>query len=76
MINQWGSKHLLLEQIKKKFNRHPEAFWKYNIMPADIIGKIVATSVSRSVLRSASDSEESTKLVQSLGSNGPICNLN
>lgn len=45
-------------------------------MPADIIGKIVATSVSRSVLRSASDSEESTKLVQSLESNGPICNLN
>ena len=28
MINQGGSKHMLLKQIKKVFNRHPGAFHK------------------------------------------------
>ena len=28
MINQGGSKHMLLKQIKKVFNRHPGAFQK------------------------------------------------
>ena len=29
MINQGGSKHMLLKQIEKSFNRHSEAFQKY-----------------------------------------------
>ena len=43
MINQAGSKQLLLKQIKKAFNRHPKAFQKYHIIASDIVSKIAAT---------------------------------
>ena len=42
MINQTGSKHLLLKQIKKTFNRHQEAFEKCHIIASDIVSKIAA----------------------------------
>ena len=43
MINQAGSKHLLLKQIRKAFNRHPKDFPKYYIMPSDIVNKSATT---------------------------------
>ena len=43
MINQAGSKHLLLKQIRKAFNRHPKDFPKYHIMPSDIVNKSATT---------------------------------
>ena len=43
MINQDGSKHMYLKQIKKVFNRHPEAFTKYHIMGSDVGSKLAVT---------------------------------
>ena len=43
MVNQAGSKHLLLKQIKKAFNGDPEAFQKYHIIASDIVSKTAAT---------------------------------
>ena len=43
MINQVDSKHMLLKQIKKSFNRHLQAFKKYHIMASDILSKTAAT---------------------------------
>lgn len=40
MISQDSSRQMLLKQIKKLFNRHPEAFQKYHVMVSDIINKI------------------------------------
>ena len=34
---------MLLKQIKKVFNRHPEAFQKLHIMASDIVSKFAAT---------------------------------
>ena len=68
MINQSGSKHLLLKQIRKAFNGHPKAFQRYHIIASDIISKIAATW-------SVSDSKGLNKLVQFWVSNGPACNL-
>ena len=42
MINEGGSKHILLKQNKKAFNRHPEAFQKYHTT-SDIVSKVDAT---------------------------------
>ena len=42
MLSQGGSKHMSLKQIKKAFNRHPEAFQKH-IMTSDSVSKIAAT---------------------------------
>ena len=35
--------NILLKQIKKAFNRHPEVFQKYYNMALDITGKTAAT---------------------------------
>ena len=43
MINQVGSKHLPLQQIKKACNSHLKAFYKNHIMASDIVSKIAAT---------------------------------
>ena len=43
MINQSGSKQMLLKQIKKAFNRHPEAFQKNQVMASDNVDKIAVT---------------------------------
>ena len=43
MINQAGSRHLLLKQIKKTFNRYPKAFQKYHIIASGIVSNIGAT---------------------------------
>ena len=45
MINQGFSKQMLLKQIKKAFNRHPEAFQKDYIMALDIVSKIAVTKL-------------------------------
>ena len=42
MISQGGSEYMLLKQIKKSFNRHPEDFQMY-IMASDIVSNIAAT---------------------------------
>ena len=44
-INQAGSKHFLLKQIKKAFNRLLKTFQKYHIIVSDIVSKIAATEV-------------------------------
>ena len=41
-ISQDDSKHMVLKQIKKAFNRHPKVFQKY-IMDSDIASRIAAT---------------------------------
>ena len=69
MINQAGSKPLLLKQIKKAFTRHPKVFQKYHIMASDIVNKSAA-------IWNVTDSKGLNKLVAFLGSNGPTCNLN
>ena len=56
MINQASSKHLLLKQIKKAFNRHPKVFQKYHTIASDIVSKIAA-------IWSVSDSKGLNKLV-------------
>ena len=43
MMNQGGSKPMILKQVKKAFQRYPEAFQKYHIMASDIVSKIAAT---------------------------------
>ena len=43
MIKEGDSKHILLKQIKKVFNRHPEAFPECHTMASDIVSAIVAT---------------------------------
>ena len=43
MIDQGESKHMLLKQIKKSFNRHPEAFQKFHSVASDIPSRIDAT---------------------------------
>ena len=43
MMNQVGSKHMPLQQIKKACNSHPKAFYKNHIMASDIVSKIAAT---------------------------------
>ena len=43
LISPDRSKHMVLKQIKKAFNRHPKAFQKYQIMVSDIVSKIAAT---------------------------------
>ena len=43
MINRGGSRYILLKQIKKEFNRHPEAFQKYPTMASDVVSKIATT---------------------------------
>ena len=42
MINQDGSKQMLLKKIKGAFDRYPEDFQKY-IMASDVVSKIVVT---------------------------------
>ena len=37
MISKAGSKHMFLKQIKKTFNRYPEALQKYHTMASDIV---------------------------------------
>lgn len=39
MISQDSSRQMLLKQIKKLFNRDPEAFQKHHVMVSDIINK-------------------------------------
>ena len=41
-ISQGDSKHMLLKQIKKAFNRQPEVSQEY-IMDSDIVSRITAT---------------------------------
>ena len=41
-INQGGTKHMLLKQIEKAFNRHPDAFQNYHIMDSDTVNKTAA----------------------------------
>ena len=43
MTNQAGSKHLILKQIKKAFNRNPKAFQKCHIRASVIVNKTDAT---------------------------------
>ena len=43
MTRQGGSKYMLLKQIKKVFNRHPEAFQKSHIIASDTVSKLSAT---------------------------------
>ena len=43
MINQGVSKQMVLKQIEKAFNRHPEAFQKEYVMVLDILIKVTAT---------------------------------
>ena len=43
MTSQGGSEYMLLKQIKKVFNRHPEAFQKSHIIDSDTVRKLSAT---------------------------------
>ena len=58
--SQDDSKHLVLKQIKKAFNRHPKVFQKY-IMDSDIVSRIAATEIQDVFLAGGVN-----KLVQSL----------
>ena len=43
MICEGAFKNMFLRQIKKAFNRHPQAFQKYYIMGSDIVSNIAST---------------------------------
>ena len=43
MICEGAFKNMFLRQIKKAFNRHPQAFQKYHIMGSEIVSNIAST---------------------------------
>ena len=55
VINQGSSKQMILKQIKKAFNRHPEPFQKYHTMASYTVSRIAATYINE---RSVSDTRE------------------
>ena len=58
MIIKAGSKHMLLKQIKKTFNRDPEVLSKYHTMASDIVSNIAPTEINT---RGVSDSRRAEK---------------
>ena len=42
MIKQGGDKKLVVNQIKKAYHRHQEAFCKFNMSPNEMISEITA----------------------------------
>ena len=55
VINQGSSKQMILKQIKKAFNRHPEPFQKYHTMASYTVSRIAATYINE---QSVSDNRE------------------